>query len=80
MARVPRTWLRAPVRAPFPRDRAGMTNLAVLVRIALAVARAGRRAAAPAGALVARLDGLWLLARWGRRRLKGVSLRARGGR
>jgi hypothetical protein len=53
-----------PFARPLPCDRAGMTLLAVFVRIALAVARAGRRAAASAGTVVAGLDLACLLAGW----------------
>ena len=47
---------------PPPLDRAGMAALAVRVRVALAVARLGVRAAAPAHPLVAGLDRPRLLA------------------
>ena len=45
-----------PLAGPLPRDRAGMAAFAICVRVAFAVARAGRRAAAPADAAVALLD------------------------
>jgi hypothetical protein len=51
-----------PFARPFPRGRAGVAFLAVFVRVALAVARAGRRAAASAGTPVASLDLACLLA------------------
>src|SRR5436305_8073214 len=54
--------LTDPLAGPLPRDRPGTAALAIGIRVALAVACAGRRAAAPADAPIARLDLARLIA------------------